>query len=96
MKKEPTKEEATKMLYEIIYNHFQHACTTQDVVAINNYIPQDTDTGTLSVAIQPRAALLFVEQNAEQIELCLSDYLIFCDELNNRYQTFGFNELTLA
>ncbi len=96
MKKEPTKEEATKLLYEIIINHFEHACRSQDVVPINNYIPQDTDTGTLSVAIQPRAALLFVDQNSEQIELCLSDFLIYCDELNNRYETFGFNQLTIA
>jgi len=96
MKKEPTKEEATNMIYEIILKNLQHACLTQDVVAINNYIPQDTDTGTLSVAIQPRAAILFVSQNGDKMELCLSDYLIYCDELNNRYQTFGFNELTIA
>lgn len=95
-KKEPSKSEATAIIYEKVIRYFELACIEEGIISTLNYVPYDTDIGTLNVAIQPKAAFLFVSSRKDQIELTLSDYLNYCNELNNTYQDFGFNELTIA
>ena len=95
-KTEPTKAEATAIIYGKLIESFNEACFVEGIIANMNYVPADTDIGTLNLAIQRKTSELFVTQHPDAIELLLSDYLNYCNELNNTYQDFGFNELTLA
>lgn len=94
--KEPSKAEATAIIYGKLIESFEAACFEQGIIATLNYVPADTDIGTLNLAIQHKTSELFVTARIGSADLLLSDYLNYCNELNNTYQDFGFNELTLA
>lgn len=94
--KAPSKSEATAIIYGKLIESFEASCFAQGIIATLNYVPADTDLGTLNLAIQHKTSELFVSNHIGSIELFLSDYLNYCNELNNTYQNFGFNELTLA
>ena len=94
--KHPTKAEATAIIYGKIIETFSASCFEAGIIATINYVPTDADQGTLNLAIQHKASELFVSQHIQAVELLLSDYLNYCNELNNTYEAFGFNELTIA
>ena len=95
-KKEPSKAEATAIIYGKLIESFEAACFDQGIVSIWDAIPKDIDIGTLRLAIQHRTSELYVRQRFLAEQLYLSDYLNYCNELNNRYEDFGFYELTLT
>ena len=94
--KEPTENEARAAIYETVIYNFEVACMGSGRIATLDYVPKDIDYGTLSLAIQNKAATLFVHGRKEKLEFKLSDYINYCSELNNMYENFGYNELTIS
>lgn len=95
-KKKPSKAEAKAIIYGKLIEAFSDVCFVNGIIATLNYVPADIDQGTLRLAIQRSTAEIFVRARTDQTDLLLSDYLNFCNELNNRYEQFGFYELTLS